>query len=372
MARSRGEQTGLIETVFSPPASLLQRHLAFWRMENVDRPLVGVYLGEELVDDVYQVGQEGGRLSAGDMRPERLFDSHWRDHLALQRIDQDLICPVQPLYSVPWMEAMLGCSIRIQAQAVWAETVLEGDKPIGGFEPEWCLAWEEAAVHAMRVLSAHFTPLGLPLAGPFLRGPADVIAALIGANRLCYEVIDRPEQVMRLAHFCAQAWIRASRQMMDLVPVWRNGYVVGGRCIYAPGPCTYMSEDITCIISPGVYRRVFLPYDLTMAEQFPYGFMHRHSVSLQHLEALLALPPGWVIEVTMDPSGPKVAEILPVLQRIQQAGRPLIVFGLNDPDEVGRLAGGLSPRGLCVYLQADSDDQAQCLVAVARNTQGRS
>ena len=210
--------------------------------------------------------------------------------------------------------------------------------------------------------------MGLPIASPFLRGPADIIAALIGADRLCYEIIDNPQEVLRLVEFCAQAWIRVSRQLISQIPIWRGGYVLGARWIYTPGPCTYSSEDFTGLISSKVYRNIFLAGNRSIAAQFPYGFMHRHSPSLHHLEALLELKPGWAIEVTMDPNGPKVAEILPVLIRIQQAGRPLIVFGLNDPDEVGRLVASLSPRGLCVTLQADTEDQAKQLIAVARKT----
>ena len=103
-----------------------------------------------------------------------------------------------------------------------------------------------------------------------------------------------------------------------------------------------------------------------MAEQFPFGFLHRHSVSAQHFTTLLDLPPGWAIEVTMDPTGPGVAEILPVLRQLQNGGRPLIVFGLNDETEVSRLMAGLSPRGLCMTVQADTEEQAQALLAVAK------
>jgi hypothetical protein len=340
--------------------------LAFWNLQEVDRPLVGVYLGGYLDNDIYEVAEDGSHLLPDQLVSERFFELFWQDFLALQRIDQDLIYPIQPLSSIPWLEGMLGCPIRVGAQSVWAEQVLGKDQPLEGFLPEWLPAWIQIAEKSILSFSGHFTPIGLPVASPFLRGPADIIAALIGTDRLCYEIIDNPQEVLRLVEFCAQAWIRVSRLLISQLPAWRGGYVLGARWIYGPGPCTYSSEDFTGLISSKSYRKIFLAGNRLIASQFPYGFMHRHSPSLHHLEALLELQSGWAIEITMDPNGPKVAEILPVLTRIQQAGRPLIVFGLNDPDEVGRLVAGLSPRGLCVTVQADNEDQAKQLITMVR------
>jgi hypothetical protein len=352
--------------MYAPPASLLQRHRAFWRLEDVDQPLVGVYLGGYLVNDIYQVAKEDSILLPDQMIPQKFFDLFWQYHLNLQKVDQDLIYPVQPLSSVPWLEGMLGCTVHVMAQSAWAEPVLEKNEPLERFEPQECAAWMHAAESSLLGLRDYFTFLGTPTAGPFLRGPADVVAALIGAERLCIELIESPDQIRRLALFCAQAWIRASQQLISSIPAWHEGYVLGARWIFAPGPCTYASEDITSIFSPKVYKDIFLPVDKLMATHFPYGFMHRHSASMHHLEALLELPSGWAIEVTMDPTGPQVRDILPVLKRIQAAGRPLIVFGLNDSAEIEELATELSPRGLCITVQADTPEQASSLVNSAR------
>jgi len=349
----------------STTASALRRHLAFWRRGDTDRPLLGVYLGGYLQQDIYRVAREGERLYPEQLVPERFFDLILRRCQALQRLDQDLIRPLEPPASVPWLEGILGCSIRVHAQSVWAEPLLAEDAPLESFEPGWSEAWVEAAVRFERALVERFAPR-LPVAGPFLRGPADVIAAMIGTERLCYEFLDHPREIHRLARTCAEAWVKVSRQIMATIPPWEGGYVLGGRWLYAPQPCAYSSEDITCIISPEAYRQFFLPYNQMMAGQFPFGFVHRHSTSSQHLTTLLDLQPGWAVEVTMDPVGPSVADILPVLRQIQEGGRSLIVFGLNDQTEVSRLVAGLSPRGLCVIVQADTEDQARALLAGAK------
>jgi hypothetical protein len=296
--------------------------------------------------------------------------SMFADCQAVQDLAQDLIVPLQPISSVPWLEGMLGCPIRVQAQSVWAEAAIGRGISLEHFEPQWSSEWLEAAINSVKYLIENGSPL-YPIAGPFLRGPADLIAAMIGTDRLCFELIDNPGQVHRLARICTDAWIKASGQIIPLIPAWHGGYVFGARWIYAPGQSTYCSEDTTVLFSPITYREFFLPYNCIIARQYPYGFWHRHSTSMQHLLDLLELNPGWAIEVTMDPGGPRVPEILPFLDRIQKSGRPLIVFGLNDPDEVGQLVAGLSPRGLCVTVQADTEDQARRLVAAACWSRGK-
>ena len=68
----------------------------------------------------------------------------------------------------------------------------------------------------------------------------------------------------------------------------------------------------------------------------------------------------------MDPTGPSVSEMLPIFRQIQDRGRRLIVFGLNEEADVVKLVSALSPRGLCVTVQADTEEQAAVLLAAAK------
>jgi hypothetical protein len=277
-------------------ADTIARHLAFWRRDEVERPLLGVYLGSYMSADIYKVAQEGELLQPAQLEPERFFDSLAEQLAQLDGLDQDLIVPAQPISSVPWLEAMFGSPVRVSNQAVWAETLLESSRssnfPAGGE------AW--AKPPAFRPPGGTFWVAGA--AGPFLRGPADVLAGLLGANRLAIELMDHPAQVQRLAELCAQRWVEVTHRILAEIPPWKGGYVHGARWIYAPEPCSYASEDITQLFSPRTYREIFLPYNRWMTEQVPYGFWHRHAPSQHHLEALTGLPASWAIEVTIDPS----------------------------------------------------------------------
>lgn len=68
------------------------------------------------------------------------------------------------------------------------------------------------------------------------------------------------------------------------------------------------------------------------------------------IEMLLADDTFSVIEVNLDHPGssPPLAQYLPALRRIQQAGRPLLLWGEIGPSDWDLLRGELSPTGLSI------------------------
>lgn len=345
--------------------SRLARHRAFWRGDPVDRPLLGLYLGGYEVPDVYRVAADGDALQPGQLLPERFFEVQAARCEALEQFDQDLLRPVSPLYCVPWLEALLGCSVYVHSDVCWPERLLPAHEPLESLELGLSQPWLDGAADFIDALAGH-PGNRWPVAGLFLRGPIDAVAAIVGTERMFYELGDRPEPVHRLLDRCARAWVEVSRRLQSHLPSFNAGYVDAGRWLWAPGPIAYTSEDTTAMVSEAMYRQHFLPHNRHIVASYPYGYIHRHSVSAHNAAALLDLDTAWGIEVTMDPTGPSVAEILPLLRLIQERGRRLIVFGLCEEDEVCRAATGLSPRGLCLVVQADAPERAHQLLAAAR------
>jgi hypothetical protein len=193
-----------------------------------------------------------------------------------------------------------------------------------------------------------------------------VVAAMLGIERMCYALYDQPREIHRLARLAAEAWIEVTAAIYQHIPRFEGGFVDAGRWLHAPAQIAYSSEDASSMISSDLYRKFFLPYNQMMVDAFAYGYVHRHSASAHNLSDLLDLETTWAIEVTMDPGGPTVSEMLPLFQRIQEKGRPLIVFGLDEERDVAALVEGLLPRGLCVVVQADTEGQARHLLSVVK------
>ena len=339
----------------------LARHWKFWRLEKSDRPLLGLFLQPYIVPDVYRIAGEDDCLEPQQLKAERYFDLHLERHRLIQNLTQDFVRPVEPLNWMPWLEGVLGLPLKVKNQTVWAEHILEPERPLQHLSVGWREDWLDAVLDYVRDLVKEFYP-HIPVAGPFLRGPADVVAAMLGTSRFCVELIDHPEEIRRLIALCARAWVKVNRKVVEIIPEWQGGYFPGARWVHAPHKCVYTSEDATSLISRKMYEEHILPANLQMAVKFQYGFVHRHSASLHNIESLCSLPRQWAVEVTLDPSGPTLDRVLPVLKRVQQSQHPLIVFGINDTQVLQALLDYLQPEGLCLVVQSETEEQAGILL----------
>ena len=81
---------------------------------------------------------------------------------------------------------------------------------------------------------------------------------------------------------------------------------------------------------------------------------------MRHLDMLLSLEKLKGIQWTAVAGQPSAAHYLPVLQRMQKAGKRLIIMA--PPEDVRPLLEGLSARGLYIHTEADNPEQAQALV----------
>jgi hypothetical protein len=344
---------------------VIERNAAFWRSAPVDRPLLGAYVGSYTSPLVYRIADDGDYLKPSQVVAEAFFDAIEAQCERWDALDGDLFEPAGPLYSIPWLEACLGLPIQVQGESVWAHQILAEDEPLERLHIVYRWDWIETLERFMRDLVGRFGER-YPIAVPFLRGPADVITAMIGTARACLELYDHPEQMGTLIQTCADTWREIARRVQHPIPRFHGGFVNNARPLWSPAACSYSSEDSTTFLSAATYRRFFLPADVQISRTFPYGFIHRHSVSQQNIAGLLEINPAWAIEVTMDPTGPTVAEMLPLFRQLQARQRPLIIFGLNTEGSVAELVGALSPAGLCLIVQADDHDEAERLIRAAR------
>jgi hypothetical protein len=330
----------------------LQRQKIFWERGDCDAPILGLYLQRYVTDDIFRVAGDGEYLFPENLKAEMFDDLFWERQDQLKRAAQDLIRPAEPINTVPWMEGILGLKLLVQGRTIWAEPLLGKNEDIDTLNPHLDDRWLEATLQFVRDLVDLYSPEA-PVTAPFLRGPADVVAAMLGVQRFCFELTEHPEKIRQLLFLCQEVWTQVYSEVLDIIPEWQGGYVVGGRWIYAPGHCAYFSEDASVLISPDMYRDIFLPVNMNMASRFHFGYIHRHSASIHHIDVLLELPADWAIEITVDPCGPELEEILAMCQRIQEAGQPLILFGLEDPESFYRVMDALSPKGLCIIFHFD-------------------
>ena len=289
--------------------------------------------------------------------PAAFLDDHVRLLREGETIGDDLIrgaCPAQLAF--PWLPGMLGCKVRILPQTIvgeewgcaWEEALaarLDPDNP-------WCAKYFEYADALVRLSGGAF-----PVSHAAEIGPTDLHAVLRGHTRSLLDLVDEPERSEQLLWRLGEFFRDATRAIWQRLPLFHGGYFDAQYSLWAPGPIIRMQEDATAVYSPALYRRFVQPVDRMLASSFASSFIHLHSTSMFLLEAFLEIEEIRCFEINNDELGPPLARMVPYYQRVQQAGRPLLIRGSFTPDELRLLADSLDPRGLFLNVMVTSMEE---------------
>jgi hypothetical protein len=175
-------------------------------------------------------------------------------------------------------------------------------------------------------------------------------AVLRGHSQSILDCIDEPLRTAQLLESLGEIFCQVTEEVWERIPLFCGGYFDAQYSLWAPGPIIRMQEDATAVYSPELYRKVVQPVDRMLANRFECNFMHLHSTSMFLLDAFLEIEEIRCLEVNNDASGPPIEAMIPHFQRIQEAGRPLLIRGAFEPDELRMLVEALDPRGLFLLI----------------------
>lgn len=253
---------------------------------------------------------------------------------------------------LPWTEAVMGCPVKLlpRSGAAWAERCLTGPAEIA--DRTDALAdnpWLRKLVEITRVLAEHADGAYF-VTHVTMRGPLDMADAMLGTEKLLLAMADRPEDVRRLLEVCTEAFIEIARAQWAAISPARGGHV-SRYGIWAPGRVTRSQADLAAMLSPDLYRRMVMPFDLQALRAFDYSILHTHSAFPHLAEAYLDqdVPTALQIGVDEPPFGPPVAEMLPFLKRVLKA-KPLIFHGVVSSQEAQLVQNELPATGLFLDL----------------------
>jgi len=202
---------------------------------------------------------------------------------------------------------------------------------------------------ALRDLNAGRYPMGVTMP---LRGPIDILGALVGVPEMCLAFAEQPELVRDALARITDVWIEAVGEQVALVPPFAGGMA---NCeqygLWAPGTNAVTQCDLAVVISPRTYERFLAPCDERICASLEYPVIHLHSASMHVLPVVLAVQSFAAIQIVVDPgpADPPLLSLLPHFRRVQEAGKPLIIHCSTIPQaDLDALLAALSPRGLCV------------------------
>ena len=339
----------------------LERHRAFWSRGRIDRPLVHVWLGDNFLSDAM-----GYKLREGLLLPENDgFDGAvdlWGANLEhYESIGDDAFHVPVPFYLMTWMEAILGCEIEGKSGTAWPHhltgmlEVIERD-----LSPDLATnAWMNRLLQISR-RAGELAGGSYPVGTPFLRGPMDTMAGVLGGQRMCSELYDNPARVRSMADRLADIWIEVAKTYLTAISPFHGGFLSGVKGVWAPGPSIMASVDYAIMVSPTHFRQLFLPSYRKLFDAIDYAFLHTHSAAVPALaDDILGIDSLKAVEVTIDPTGPELPTLIPTLRKIQER-KPLMLFSLSNA-QFALARQSLTPRGLLLSPSVSSIDEARPL-----------
>lgn len=197
---------------------------------------------------------------------------------------------------------------------------------------------------------------------PDISGNLDALAHLRGTIPLLEDLYDDPEHVKKNLSIIQDVWCRVNNEVYEITKDNNEG----GSCIgwmntWAYGKHTQMQSDISVMLSPEMFEEFVMPELRAQTEWIDHPLYHFDGAEqIRHLDMLLSIEKLETIQWTCVAGQPSPLEYIPVLKKIQKAGKRLYI--ILKPNEVEHILTELSSKGLYLKVQAESQDEADAIL----------
>lgn len=131
-----------------------------------------------------------------------------------------------------------------------------------------------------------------------------------------------------------------------------------------PGTGFWFSEDDAIMLSPGMYRDLFLDLDVRLCAGVDVAVAHWHTAGLHLLPVLLSIPNLRMIQISFDPNGPNLDTVLRACRPVAEADCKLCFQTGYSPEFVTLVLSALPPDA-CMFYFAYAPDAAAAGTALA-------
>ena len=266
--------------------------------------------------------------------------------------------------------AYLGCPVTLDESTGWIEPILTAES----WDPEnlrieeknhW---WQVALTRYERMARECYSgpertagTLCVPHMGAF-GGAGDTLSWIRGNERLLFDCVERPDLVRRTDMRLMEIWCRVFDRFYGMV-AGDAGVTCYLPC-WSPGKFFVTMCDFAYMISPDMFKALFLPAIRVQTEFLDYSIHHVDGVgNFAHVPALCDLPRLGAIQILPGAGQPSPLHWMELLKYVQSRGKNLWI-GL-EPQEVRHALEELSSRGLMMQTHCATEEEARRLVEQA-------
>jgi hypothetical protein len=363
---------GSVKLLYKPDWDAAKKRIeAFWKGESIGRPFVLV---------TARTGEKKQIEYKGSFR-EKLLDIDHRVRDEEETIKTvyyggEAVPCVWPDFGPDFTSACIGGGLELADRpadahtmgAVWAKHTLgdwEKDLPGIKFDPD-CI-WLKRGIDYTRL--AINRGKGKYLVESLdIDGGMDTAAGLRGAERLCTDILDCPENVGELLDKIREGNRQITETLYSLVKDSQGG-MINTYKIYAPGKSYNMRSDFSYLISPGLFREIVLPYMIKESEISDYIIFHTHTEDidrnpenrLKYLDVILDVPKVHAVEWSCPGNSPGAR--FDGVKRILERGKMAVMWA--SPGQIIELTRrlGKTERDRVLYItETQSAEEADGLL----------
>lgn len=340
----------------------IELHNYFWMRRKIERPLVSFRIASDFFFATHfkaanDLLVEGKKITPSMLNVDSFLNDYERIYQDISSIGQDGFWVAEPFFGIPWMEAMLGCEIYATKSSFvskpWVKSLEETKKIEFNAENEWFKKYMEFIEKLIILSRGRF-----PISQQIMRGPSDMVGALLGQLELVYYLVDKPEEMKILFSRVADIFLNVIKHGYNIIPKFYGGYSIGYFHIWVPEKCILFQEDLSAILSPTYYRLFLKKPDIKICKRYKYNAIHLHPSSFFILNDLLQIDNLKLIEINKDIGGPTISEMLPQFKRVLESKR-LVIWGALDLTDLELIKKELPAKGLFLNIVIPSIEKAR-------------
>ena len=255
----------------------------------------------------------------------------------------------------------LGCPIDLDFATGWWHPIVTGDglTDVLKLRVDRDGAWWQFTLQMLERAAREAAGRCIPSIGAF-GGCGDTLAALRGTDRLLFDVLDRPDEVVAVEEYLMTMWCDVFDEFYRLVREVSGG----STCwfgFWSPGKTYAAHNDFSYMISPTMFRRLFLPIIERQTRFLDHTVYHVDGIgAFVHVPALCELPRLQAIQILPGAGKPSPLHYLDTLKYVQRAGKNLQIH--LPAEEVEPALRALSARGLFITTWCKTEAQARQLL----------
>ncbi len=197
---------------------------------------------------------------------------------------------------------------------------------------------------------------------PDLQQNMDVLAAVMGADRMFIEMMDHPEKVSELLYILYLVWEKAFNSHHDIITD-DNGYTAFTHYnIIGKGKTSVLQSDISCMMSEDMFNEFELPLLRKQCGNLDNVIYHLDGPgAVRHLDSILSIDKINAIQWVPGAGNPGNADACwdYLYDKIVQEGKGLYVF--LWPDEIDTFLEKYGKERILIRTLADTREEQEKL-----------